>query len=488
MSAANRVQVVTVRESTLGTTPTTPRMRTARFTSGDPQFKPTFVDPDEIRSDRMLNDPIKVMTEADVNLGFEFSYPYPDSVLSDIIRCAMFSTWTSTHERDNDGTADSVITAVDNGTATVTVASGGGSFLVDNLVLRTGFTNAANNAVGRVTAKTGTTVVFNGETLTTEAAPPAAARMKVVGHRGASGDITATSTGLGSTTLDFTTLGLAAGMWIKIGGTGSGNRFATEALNSYARVIGVAANALTLDNLPTGWTTDSGTGKTIKIWWGDYIKNGTTMLGMSIEFGYLGQDTPSYVLCAGQVPNTLEFSISSRQKITGSVAFMGMSGTLSTTAQDASPDAATTNVVMAANANVGRMSEGGAKLVMPNCAREFTMQISNNLRKIECVDDDAPVDLNEGEFSVTGRINGYFGSGAIYTKFLAGTPTALNSIVEKNSQAVIFDVPRATYRGGSPAVTGKNTDVMLPLDWQASAETTYFNASYIVNRLEYVET
>jgi hypothetical protein len=155
---------------------------------------------------------------------------------------------------------------------------------------------------------------------------------------------------------------------------------------------------------------------------------------------------------------------------------------------DASPDARATGVVMAANANVGRMSEGGTKLVVPNCAREFSLQINNNLRKIECVDDDSPVDINEGEFSVTGKINGYFGSNLIYTKFLAGTPTSLSSIVAKNGQAFILDVPRATYRSGSPNVTGKNVDVMLNLDFAASIETTYFNCALILNRLEYVES
>lgn len=486
MTVANRVAVATVIESTLGTTPTTPRMRTARFTSGDPQYKPTFVDPDEIRSDRMLNDPIKVMTEADVNLGFELSYPLNATPFSDFIRTAMFSAWVNSAERDNDGTADSVITNIAT-TGEIATVTTGTAFVAGQLVRFTGFGVAGNNGVFKCTTGSATVPAFVGAGLTNETVPPAAARMKVVGFAGATADITASATGLASSLLDFTTLGLAVGMWIKIGGTAAGDKFATAALNSYARITAIAANALTLDNRPTGWTTDAGTGKTIKVWFGDYIKNGTTKTGMSIEFGYLGQTTPTYVLAAGQIPNTMEFNITSRDKIKGSVAFNGMSGVLSTTAQDASPDAATTNVVMAANANVSRMSEGGAQLTSPNCAREFTLSINNNLRKLECVDDDAPIGINEGEFSVTGRVNGYYGSDALYTKFLAGTPTSLSSIVEKNNQAVVFDVPRATYRGGSPNVTGKNTDIYLPLDYQASVETTYFNASLLINRMEYVE-
>ncbi|TGV23899.1 hypothetical protein EN811_31160, partial [bacterium M00.F.Ca.ET.168.01.1.1] len=91
---------------------------------------------------------------------------------------------------------------------------------------------------------------YVGSGITDEAAPAAAARMKVVGFQGSSGDITATSTGIGSTTLDFTTLGLTVGQWIKIGGIAAGEQFATAALNTFARITAIAANALTLDNLP----------------------------------------------------------------------------------------------------------------------------------------------------------------------------------------------------------------------------------------------
>ena len=58
--------------------------------------------------------------------------------------------------------------------------------------------------------------------------------VKVVGFQGATGDVTATATGLGSTLLDFTTLGLSAGQWIWVGGDTSGVKFATAACNGWA--------------------------------------------------------------------------------------------------------------------------------------------------------------------------------------------------------------------------------------------------------------
>jgi hypothetical protein len=98
-----------------------------------------------------------------------------------------------------------------------------GVFAVGHLVRTTGFTAAGNNGLRRAGAGTTATVIkLAGGTV--DAAPAAAARAKAIGFEGAAGDITATATGLGSTALDFTTLGLVAGMWVWVGGPSAGRR------------------------------------------------------------------------------------------------------------------------------------------------------------------------------------------------------------------------------------------------------------------------
>ncbi len=112
--------------------------------------------------------------------------------------------------------------------------------------------------------------------------------MKVVGFMGTAGDINATASGISSTTLDFTTVAaLVPGKWLKLGGAGSGNRFVTAALNTWVRLTKVAAHALTFDNLPSGWAIETGTGLTIKVWFGDYIRNGVTATSGTVERGFL---------------------------------------------------------------------------------------------------------------------------------------------------------------------------------------------------------
>lgn len=487
MTSSNRLQLALVREVTAGTTPNTPRMRTMRITGESLSFSPNYIDSDELRADRMLGDPIKNMQASSGGINFELSYPVDNSPLSEVIRSAMFNAWVNTPTFDNDGTADSVITDAGTTANTYVVTSGGAAVVAGHLVRATGFGQSANNQIFRATSSTATTIVGTALSLVAETAPAAAAKLKVVGFQGASADITATASGLGSTALNFTTLGLVPGMWVKIGGTAAGDKFATAACNDWARITAVAANLITLDNLPSGWATDSGTGKTIKVWFGDQIKNGTTATSLSIERGFLGQTVPTYIVNTGMVVGTLTQTIASKAKIVGSASFTGMGGSESTTALDASPDAATTGLVMAANANVGRLGVNGSQLVGPNWSKEISFVIENNLRTVEAVDSAAPVAVREGECKVTGKMSTYFGSDTELAAFYAGTARAINCRVAKNSQAIIYQVPRATYRGGgNPSASAKNTDVMADFEYQASYDTTTA-AHIIMDRVEYYE-
>lgn len=484
MTESNRVQLATVRESTFGTTPTTPRMRLARFSGEGLKYTPKFVKPTEMRSDRMNVDPVLTNFENQGPVNGEFSYPEADSPTSDFIRSLMWSDWVNTPTYDNDGTADSVVTDAGTTANTYVVASGGASVKVGHLVRATGFTNAANNQIFRAASSTATTIVGTALSLTAETAPPAAAKLKVIGFQGAAADITATATGLGSTLLDFTTLGLAVGMWVKPDSTTAAMGFATAANNVPMRISAIAATALTLDNRPSGWAIDAGTGKTIKVYCGDYIKNGVTRTSLSFERGFLGQTTPNYILQKGMIAGQGEFSAQTEQEITWNFTFSGLTGSNSTTAQDASPDAATTNSIMSANVNVGRIGEGGVAVGTVNPVKTNKITVNNNVRMITAKGNVGSVDIRAGDFDVTVEADAYFGDGTFLNKLLAGTATAYNEWAGINGQMVVWDVPRLTWEDGSPSASGKNTDVTTPLKGMASVESV-FNAHLIINRIPF---
>lgn len=144
------------------------------------------------------------------------------------------------------------------------------------LVFARGFSAAALNGLFLVTAGS-TTSSIAVSTLTASETPPQTqnASVDVCGVRGASGDIQLNASGnLTSTVLDFTTLGLTIGQFIKVGGALAVNQFSTSAYNGTARVVAVVANLVTLDK--RSWTVgsaDTGTAKLIDLLFGQFVRN-----------------------------------------------------------------------------------------------------------------------------------------------------------------------------------------------------------------------
>jgi hypothetical protein len=485
MTQTNRVQLAGVRETTPGTTPTTPRMLKERITGESLElFVPQFEENDELRADRMNEDATQIFKDSKGAYNFRVFYPSDLSLRSEIYRSAFYNPWTNTPYADNDGTADSVITAFAL-TNSVLTAAFSAAIAVGHIVRVTGATNSGNNGNHVCTTGSATAPRFSGSVFVDEAAPPAACRAKVIGFQGTAGDITATATGLASTTLDFTTLGLAVGMPVKVGGSSAGSKFATTALNVEVTISAIAAHALTFDNRPSGWTTDAGAAKTIEVYIPDMIKNGTTHTALTLEKGFLGQTVPNYHVGTGMTVNTLNHKIESKKTLSGSVSFMGMGGSTSTTAQDASPDAAPTGNLFAANVNVGRVMEGGAILASPNFCKMLEFTINNNLRQVEDITIDSPAGINEGECQVDVNFDTYYGDATYKDKFYNGTATSLFAVVKKNNQALAWFFPRVVYRGGgNPQASGKNQDVMLPLQGRSSYDSTT-GAHIIMARFEY---
>lgn len=492
MSSSNRTQLCSVIEVTPGVTPATPRMRLRRVTGEGLKWTPTFEDSAEIRPDMSNAPPIKVGEDSVGDIKFELSYPVADSPADADIQGALYNPWTNTPTFFNDGTADSVVTDAGTAANTYAVSAGGTTVKVGHLVRATGFTNAANNQIFKAASSTATTIVGAGLTLTAETAPPGTAQLKVVGFQGASADITATATGLASTALDFTTLGLAAGQWIKIGGTATGDKFATAVLNDWARVTTIAAHALTLDNLPSGWMTDVGTGKTIKVWFGDQIKNGTTQISQTIEKGFLGQTVPTYIAQPGMCVSEYSMDWTAKKTITGSATFMGMKGAgQGPTPLDASPDPATALTsypVMACSANVGRIGEAGATLTAPNFVKAFTVKIGHTTTASEDIATMGAAALTGHSFDISGTLNTFFGDNTLLTKYFAGTLTSLNVRAVKNSMGIILSIPAATYNSdGSPNAGGKDQDVAISFGWKASKDEVVTNSMITFDRIPYFE-
>ena len=138
------------------------------------------------------------------------------------------------------------------------------------------FTNSNNNGIFVVTSSTAGKVTTT-KNLTVEASPPANAHLSAVGFQFATADVAITLgdgvVNLNCTAGDFSALGLHTGEFIFIGGDATATRFANNV--GYGRIKSITAKTLVLDK--TTWTpqAETSTGKTVHIYFGNYLRNAT---------------------------------------------------------------------------------------------------------------------------------------------------------------------------------------------------------------------
>ncbi len=476
MGATNRFKLSRVLEVTKGTTPASPAFKEIRITSDGLVATPTRTTSNEIRSDRQVTDQILTKIDAAGPLGIEASFSAHD----DEIEAALQGTWAN-NPSITVVTTDTEISDVS--TTTLTTNTGLGTpFKAGMLCYTFGFNTSANNGLlARVASSGSTSIVFPAATFTAESNPiQVGAGVRVVGFQGASGDITATSTGLASTSLDFTTLGLNAGQWVKIGGDAAGNQFATAALNSYARISGaagaIAAHALTFDILPTGWTTDAGTGKTVEVFMGDFVKNGTTQRGFTYEGQQQDLTSPSFEYFPGQQVDGLSYALKAGAVVTGTINLIGqgLPSPLTTRASGATDIAAPTFPVLNAANNIGRLMMNGTVVSSPSYMMELGLDIKNNLAGQGALNSLTPVGIRDGEVSVSGPISQYFGDLTSLNAVLNDTDTSIMfrmGRLDGNRESLMFDVPAVKLTGTAP-VSGKNQDRMFTGSYAAKKHAT----------------
>ena len=483
MTDSNLVRLAYAKETSWGEDVVSPSLRNIRYTGETISNNITTTKSTEIVTDRLTTDLPQTGDSASGPIQILLSFGEYD----DFFEAALMGTWNTTPYKDNNGTEDSNITNVTASTYTFTVASGGTAFVANHLIYNSGFDDAANNGLFKVGSSTTSTIVAaNTPTLVDDSTPAANARIKVVGFEGASGDIAATSSGLSSTSLDFTTLGLSVGQWCKIGGSATANKFTGNPENNdWVRIAAITSHLLTLDNLPENWATDSGSSKTIQVFFGDVLKSGSERQSFVIEKGFLGLDIPVYIPFKGMMVNTFSLSFQPGEIVSGSFTFMGKNaGDAVETPLDSSVTDSESGEIMNAFRDVGRISEGGSVIAGPSYIQGFSISATNNLREQKGVGVYGLAGVGIGDFEVTGDISVYFEEVSMYNKIVNNTATSFSVIIGKSNQAYIFQLPRVKLGAGTPQATSRNTDVVISSNFTALKDPTTSQA-LCIDRFEY---
>jgi len=443
-----------------------------------------------------------VTVDKDANMGWNEDLTQDNLLTGELIDSFLFAARRSKGYE--------VVTAVDIDAGNpdeYEVASTTG-FLVNSLIKGFGFTSALNNALNVVTAITSNTSVEVATGLLATEAGSASKYIRVVGHRGASADLTITNSGvafpvLGSTLLDFTTLGLIPGEWMWIGGDNSTNKFATAANNGWARIYSIAANAITFDKTDATMVTDNGSGKLIDLYFGTVVKNEsdpTLIVRRTIQgqrsLGNDGSGIQSeYVL--GGCSDTLKLSVKAQDKVNYDIAFVGTSvekRTGTTGLKSSGGGGSLVSVVDASafncSSHVTRFKMGLLSTTDANPTALFgyildgDIEINNNEDPNKAVGVVGAFDVTAGIFEVSGSVNAYFTTVAAAQAVDDNADVTIDLALVKENAGIVFDLPLVTLGDGLPKVEADKA-ILLPLTTDAAASSV-FNHTLLVDFFHYL--
>ena len=372
-------------------------------------------------------------------------------------------------------------------TATGYTVAALGDLTAGLLVFARGFTTAANNGL-KLLAGVSTATEIKTTGLTAEAAPPANATIDVCGVRGVAGDITITAgNNLGSTALNLTTLGLAVGDWITIGGATALSFFATVPARSRARITAITAIQLTLER--HSWTTagaDTGAGKTIDIGLPSLYRNYTldsasykkaTLHG---EMENLGPGSSggvaTYTYAQGLAPTMWEVTAPIESKITQMIKFVGLDipDPVLVGARSAGPSAAylpqAANLIdTASDLKQVRLTDATGSLIGEINNWKFTL--NNNIKGKKVQGTLGNVSHLYGKFNPSVSMEAYFTDYNAIKAARDNRALAWDAFVNNDQFAILLDLPNVAIRNPKRTFAA-NEPVMLSCDSPAFRSTT----------------
>lgn len=384
------------------------------------------------------------------------------------------------------------------------------TFQVGDLVWIQGLGDTANNGLKRVTAVSNN-VLTVAEDLVTDASPAATATLVTVGFQGTAGDIDVSSPGgqfptLTSTSLDFTTLGLIPGEWIRIGGDTASLRFATAANNGFARIRSIAATVLTLDKTQATMVTEASTTETVQLFFGRVLKNetGTSIkrrtYSMERTLGAPDDALPAQVQAEyndGAVPNTVTFQYNTADKITMEMGWLPINnvqidgptalraGTRPTLVSEDAFN--TSNDFARLKMNVVSDTDSNPSALF-GYLQEFTLTINNNATPNKAISVFGAFEVTAGQFTVGGNARAYFSTVAGVSSVRNNSDVTMDWTIVNGSagakQGVVVDVPLITL-GDARLQVELDQPILLPLNTEAAADRT-FNHTLLMTFFDYL--
>lgn len=214
-------------------------------------------------------------------------------------------------------------------------------------------------------------------------------------------------------------------------------------------------------------------------WKENAIVNGQAEKSLTLEKRfYRGMKGPEYTTAQydyfrfkGMVVNTMNLNVQAGAVITGDFDFMGKGAdTASGIISGEKYKDATTADVLSASHDVGTLTMKGFE--SPKLA-SVSLSATNNLQGANIVGSHEYADIGAGTFMVSGTIEAFYESLAMYSAFLAGTSSSLSLQLGKESgKRYTLDIPKMKFSSGEIVAGGQNQYVMARMNFQGLYDTT----------------
>lgn len=419
-----------------------------------------------------------VTTDLDASGGFNQDITF--SNLTRLLQGFFFADIREKFVTASMNAAAVVVTGV-TGTTTYAAAAGLTGVLANALVYATGFGTTANNGLKLVaSASTSTAIVTSG--LVAEASPPATAAVRVVGYQFASATLDVTMNGnLGRLTrasgvFDFTTLGLIPGEWLYVGGDAAPTKFANNV--GWVRVSVISAAYIEFDKANFEPTAETGTAKTVQIFFGSILKNESNpalikrrTYQVERTLGDDGSGTMSEYL-VGAVPNELTLNMPSADKLTVDLSFVAVDNEQrngATGVKAGTRPALTAESAFNSSSDLTRIKlslvDATDSVVTPlfAFADEASLKVNNNVTANKALGVLGAFDTSAGTFEVDGSLTAYFGSIAGVQAVRNNSDVTIDMLLQKKNKALLFDVPLIALGKGRLSVE-QDQPIKLPVD------------------------
>ncbi len=397
-------------------------------------------------------------------------------------------------------------------TLTLTVTARFKGYGANAITTTVGGGNTGDATWGSPTLTGGSAIVVLVNTGVVDETAGASARFERVGHQFAASDLTVVNDGIDlpsyvSGAVTLTNLPLIPGQWLWVGGDSAVDEFAIPANNGWARIRSISATAFTVDKTSSELVTDSGTAKTIQIFWGKVLQNEATP-SIQVRRTYAAERTlgnpdmnnptaPQAEYVMGSVPNELTVNMTTAEKITFDMTFLGTdystidtNGVVLSQVGGASAPAivsedafnTTSHVVRAKMSVLSNVDSAPTSLFAE--ITEFKFTVKNNDKANKAIGKLGPFEITFGFFEGSGSVQAYFNQVAAVQAVRNNADVSIDFAVANNNKGILFDLPLLTLSTKGLDVK-INEPIMLPIDMTMGADRN-FNTTMLMEFFDYL--